>query len=70
MEKNVLKKFFYSDRVPFVLTQDMAYVINGGTQTTTEMFQKFIDNCCKAFNLLRQNCSLMVNIMRFVSLLI
>lgn len=53
--------------MPFVLTQDMAYVINGGSQKTTEHFQTFVDDCCKAFNLLRKNCSMIINIMRFVS---
>uniref|UniRef100_A0A915D1Q1 PX domain-containing protein n=1 Tax=Ditylenchus dipsaci TaxID=166011 RepID=A0A915D1Q1_9BILA len=45
----------------------MAYVINGGSQNTTEHFQKFIDDCCKAFNLLRENCSMIINIMRFMA---
>ncbi|KAI1732417.1 phosphatidylinositol 3- and 4-kinase domain-containing protein [Ditylenchus destructor] len=58
---------FKRDRVPFVLTADMAYVINGGSQNTTEYFQRFIDDCCRAFNLLRQNCSMIMNIMRFMS---
>ncbi|KAH7732178.1 phosphatidylinositol 3-and 4-kinase [Aphelenchoides avenae] len=57
---------FKRDRVPFVLTQDMAYVINGGSQKTTEHFQMFVDDCCKAFNLLRKNCSMIINIMRFL----
>jgi phosphatidylinositol-4-phosphate 3-kinase len=58
---------FKRDRVPFVLTMDMAYVINGGSQKTTEHFQLFVDDCCKAFNLLRKNCSMLINIMRFMS---
>lgn len=46
----------------------MAYVINGGSQSTTEHFQNFIDDCCKAFNLLRKNCRMILNIIKFVSL--
>lgn len=46
----------------------MVYVINGGSQNTTEHFQRFIDDCCRAFNLLRQNCSMVMNLMRFVNL--
>lgn len=44
----------------------MAYVINGGVLNSTESFQRFIDDCCKAFNLLRQNYHMLTNIISFV----
>ena len=53
------------DRVPFVLTPDMAYVINAGDKPSAR-FQKFTGLCCTAYNELRRllsptaqyNCSL------------
>ena len=50
------------DRVPFVLTPDMAYVINNGI-TTTPNFQKFIEYCCSAFNIIRHNMNLILNLL-------
>ena len=50
------------DRVPFVLTPDMAYVINNGI-TTTPNFQKFIEYCCSAFNIIRHNMDLILNLL-------
>ncbi|XP_062513232.1 phosphatidylinositol 4-phosphate 3-kinase C2 domain-containing subunit alpha-like isoform X2 [Corticium candelabrum] len=49
------------DRVPFVLTPDMAYVINGGDRQSRK-FHQFVDVCCHAFNLLRKHRSLFVNL--------
>ena len=54
------------DRAPFVLTPDMAYVINGGDTPTTS-FQKFTDLCCAAYNELRRNCNLFINLLELVS---
>ncbi|KAK9759167.1 Phosphoinositide 3-kinase family, accessory domain (PIK domain) [Popillia japonica] len=45
---------FKRDRAPFVLTSDMAYVINGGDRPS-EKFHKFVDLCCQAFNIIRNN---------------
>jgi len=50
------------DRVPFVLTPDMAYVINNGL-TPTPNFQKFIECCCQAFNVLRHNTHVILNLL-------
>ncbi|UYV78900.1 PIK3C2A [Cordylochernes scorpioides] len=52
---------FKRDRVPFVLTPDMAYVINGG-ERYTKKFQNFIDLCCQAFNILRENSFIFLNL--------
>ena len=38
---------FKRDRSPFVLTPDMAYVINGCEKKPSEKFQDFVDLCCK-----------------------
>lgn len=49
------------DRVPFVLTSDMAYVINNGDKVTIK-FQNFIDLCCQAYNIIRQNSNLFLSL--------
>ncbi|KAM4018291.1 LOW QUALITY PROTEIN: phosphatidylinositol 4-phosphate 3-kinase C2 domain-containing subunit alpha [Anomaloglossus baeobatrachus] len=53
---------FKRDRAPFVLTSDMAYVINGGEKPTSR-FQLFVDLCCQAYNLLRKHTSLFLNLL-------
>ncbi|MEE6499476.1 hypothetical protein FKM82_003460 [Ascaphus truei] len=53
---------FKRDRAPFVLTSDMAYVINGGEKPTSR-FQLFVDLCCQAYNLLRRHTSLFLNLL-------
>lgn len=57
---------FRRDRVPFVFTSEMFYVINGG-KSQTQNYQKFIDNCCKAFNFLRRNKNTLTSLLRIVS---
>ncbi|RWS31604.1 phosphatidylinositol 4-phosphate 3-kinase C2 domain-containing subunit alpha-like protein [Leptotrombidium deliense] len=49
------------DRVPFVLTSDMAYVINGGDKPSKQ-FQYFIDYCCQAFNIIRRHTNLFLSL--------
>ncbi|GAB6033726.1 hypothetical protein CHUAL_013838 [Chamberlinius hualienensis] len=49
------------DRVPFVLTSDMAFVINGGDRPS-DKFQHFVDLCCQAFNIIRKNGNLFLNL--------
>uniref|UniRef100_A0AC34QE78 Phosphatidylinositol 3-kinase n=1 Tax=Panagrolaimus sp. JU765 TaxID=591449 RepID=A0AC34QE78_9BILA len=58
---------FNRDRVPFILTPEMVVAINNGTKMATERFQEFSDYCCRAFNILRKNCSLLLNMIRFMS---
>ncbi|KAM5138246.1 phosphatidylinositol 4-phosphate 3-kinase C2 domain-containing subunit alpha [Mantella aurantiaca] len=53
---------FKRDRAPFVLTSDMAYVINGGEKPTSR-FQLFVDLCCQAYNLLRKHTNLFMNLL-------
>ncbi|CAG2173180.1 unnamed protein product [Oppiella nova] len=52
---------FKRDRVAFVLTQDMAYVINGGDKPSKQ-FQFFVDLCCQAFNILRKNANFLLSL--------
>ncbi len=54
------------DRVPFVLTSEMAFVINEGKSEQTVHFQEFVDMCCQAFNLLRKHHALFVNLLQLV----
>ena len=54
------------DRAPFVLTPDMAYVINAGDKPTVR-FQKFTDLCCAAYNELRKHSHLILSILSLVS---
>uniref|UniRef100_A0A8I5MZU1 Phosphatidylinositol 4-phosphate 3-kinase C2 domain-containing subunit alpha n=1 Tax=Papio anubis TaxID=9555 RepID=A0A8I5MZU1_PAPAN len=53
---------FKRDRAPFVLTSDMAYVINGGEKPTIR-FQLFVDLCCQAYNLIRKQTNLFLNLL-------
>lgn len=55
------------DRTPFILTSDMAYVINGGDKPT-ERFQKFVDLCCHALNIIRRNSGLFINLFSLMTL--
>jgi phosphatidylinositol-4-phosphate 3-kinase len=52
---------FKRDRTPFVLTSDMAYVINGGDRPSSK-FHNFVDLCCKAFNIVRKHGDLLLHI--------
>ena len=56
----------YRDRAPFVLTRDMAYVINDGDKPTAK-FQQFCDLCCSAYNELRKHTTLFVSLLSLVS---
>ncbi|XP_076252250.1 phosphatidylinositol-4-phosphate 3-kinase catalytic subunit Pi3K68D isoform X2 [Rhynchophorus ferrugineus] len=53
---------FKRDRAPFVLTSDMAYVINGSDRPT-EKFHQFVDLCCQAFNIIRNSRNLFLFLM-------
>jgi phosphatidylinositol-4-phosphate 3-kinase len=53
---------FKRDRTPFVLTPDMAYVINGCEKKPSEKFHEFVDLCCKGFNVVRKNGNLLLNL--------
>ncbi|XP_032813893.2 phosphatidylinositol 4-phosphate 3-kinase C2 domain-containing subunit beta-like isoform X2 [Petromyzon marinus] len=50
------------DRTPFVLTADMAYVMNGGDRPTSS-FQQFVELCCQAYNAIRKHAGLLFNLL-------
>lgn len=52
---------FKRDRTPFVLTSDMVYVINDGEKSSNK-FHRFVDLCCQAFRIVRQNGNVLVNL--------
>lgn len=54
------------DRTPFVLTVDMAYVINGGDRPSKK-FQRFIDLCNGGFNIIRKNRNIFLNLFALMS---
>ncbi|PIO72750.1 C2 domain protein [Teladorsagia circumcincta] len=57
---------FRRDRVPFVFTDEMYHVINGGNQQK-ESYQTFIDYCCQAFNYLRRNYTILANPLKMMA---
>lgn len=65
LKTNFYFLFFERDRAPFVLTSDMAYVINGGEKPTIR-FQLFVDLCCQAYNLIRKQANLFLNLLSLV----
>ncbi|XP_073999097.1 phosphatidylinositol-4-phosphate 3-kinase catalytic subunit Pi3K68D [Rhodnius prolixus] len=52
---------FKRDRTPFVLTSDMAYVINGGDKASAR-FHYFVDLCAQAFNIVRKEGNVILNL--------
>ncbi|VDK58696.1 unnamed protein product [Anisakis simplex] len=40
---------------------------SSSSQSATTRYQAFVDNCCKAFNLLRKKYSLLMNLMKLIS---
>lgn len=57
---------FKRDRTPFVLTSDMAYVINMGDKPSIK-FQHFVDLCCKAFNIVRKHGELLLHMLALMA---
>uniref|UniRef100_A0A915KCX6 C2 domain-containing protein n=1 Tax=Romanomermis culicivorax TaxID=13658 RepID=A0A915KCX6_ROMCU len=57
---------FKRDRTPFILTSDMVDVINCGETKSTPYFQDFVDYCCRAFNVVRNNYALFINLMNLM----
>lgn len=57
---------FKRDRTPFVLTSDMAYVINGGDRPSSQ-FHYFVDICCRAFNIVRKHGDLILHMLALMA---
>lgn len=57
---------FKRDRTPFVLTSDMAYVINGGDRPSNK-FHDFVDICCRAFNIVRKHGDLILHMLTLMA---
>ena len=57
---NFKKKFgIKRERAPFVFTPDFAFVMGGKDSSD---FNKFVDLCCSAYNILRKNANLFINL--------
>ncbi|CAG9090354.1 unnamed protein product [Plutella xylostella] len=57
---------FKRDRVPFVLTHDMVYVMNGGDRPT-QRFQHFVELCAAAFNVVRAHCAHLLDLLALMA---
>ena len=60
---NFKKKLgFKRERSPFVFTPEMAYVIAGDNTQSSKTYNEFLELCCKAYNVLRKNSTLFINL--------
>jgi phosphatidylinositol kinase/protein kinase (PI-3 family) len=50
------------DKIRFVFTPEMAYVMGGSSYRKSSHFKKFLDFCAKAFLTLRKNANLLENL--------
>ncbi len=68
----VCSYFLPTKRAPFVFTKDFAYVIDSsakkGSLEKSEKMKEFVDICCKAYNVLRQNAHMFINLFSLVSI--
>ncbi|CAF0886366.1 unnamed protein product [Rotaria sp. Silwood1] len=51
--------WFNRDRAPFIFTKQMLYAMSDGG-TSNDAMHRFVDLCCNAFSILRQNASLLL----------
>ncbi|XP_067936157.1 phosphatidylinositol 4-phosphate 3-kinase C2 domain-containing subunit alpha-like [Watersipora subatra] len=54
------------DRTPFILTKDMVYVINGSDKQG-QNFQDFVDLCCEAFNIIREQADGLLTLLELMT---
>eukprot|EP00455_Lapot_gusevi_P034995 TRINITY_DN3870_c0_g1_i8.p1 TRINITY_DN3870_c0_g1~~TRINITY_DN3870_c0_g1_i8.p1 ORF type:complete len:392 (+),score=162.44 TRINITY_DN3870_c0_g1_i8:366-1541(+) len=60
---NFKKKFgFNRERSPFVFTPEMAYVMGGEDYKRSQLYLNFVDSCCRAYNILRKNSNLFIDL--------
>lgn len=61
---NYKKKYgFKRERAPFVFTPQYAHVLGG---KSSETFQKFIEVCCRAFNILRRHSDMFITLFQMM----
>jgi hypothetical protein len=51
------------DRAPFVFTPEFAYIMGG---KGSDHYRRFVDLCCRAYNILRHNSGLFLNLLNLV----
>ncbi len=56
------------ERSPFVFTQEMAYVIGGENYSKSPEYEKFVNLCCKAYNIIRKRGPLFIALFRAMKL--
>jgi len=60
---NFKKKFGINrERAPFVFTPEMAFVMGGAKYQQSNLFKKFKELCCQAFNSLRKHATILENL--------
>uniref|UniRef100_A0AC35UFB9 PI3K/PI4K domain-containing protein n=1 Tax=Rhabditophanes sp. KR3021 TaxID=114890 RepID=A0AC35UFB9_9BILA len=57
---------FKGDRVPFIFTPDMEFVIKNCLEEGSDGYHYFVNDCCDAFNLIRKNCSILLNALKLM----
>ena len=60
------KKFgIEREKAPFIFTPQMAYVLRGEAETS-EMYQLFVDMCCRAYNIIRRNADVLESMLNLM----
>ncbi|GAB5373506.1 hypothetical protein AAMO2058_001757900 [Amorphochlora amoebiformis] len=65
---NFKQKFgFKRERSPFVFTSQMAYVVGGENYSSHPDYKKFVETCCRAYNVIRAKGGLFITLFRAVN---
>uniref|UniRef100_A0A0N4ZB74 Phosphatidylinositol 3-kinase catalytic subunit type 3 n=1 Tax=Parastrongyloides trichosuri TaxID=131310 RepID=A0A0N4ZB74_PARTI len=58
---------FRRDRVPFIFTKEMRYVIDKSSSgDSSSGYQNFVNDCCRAYNLIRKDCRIILNALKLM----